>query len=36
MSSAKRDLLSKISMDTPVDEMPDCLMKYDKILLEAD
>lgn len=35
MSSAKRELLSKITMDTPIDEMPDCQMKFDKIVSEA-
>lgn len=36
MSEKKRKLLANVTMDTPVDEMPDCEMKYKKILLEAE
>lgn len=36
MSEEKKKLLASINMDTPVDKMPDCEMKYKKILMEAD
>lgn len=36
MSEEKRKLLASITMDTPVDKMPDCEIKYKKILLEAE
>ena len=32
MTEEKRKLLKNISEDTPVDDMPDCLMKYEKIV----
>ena len=35
MSQEKKKLMATITMDTPVDEMPDCPMKFEKILLEA-
>lgn len=28
LSEEKRRLLAKVNMDMPVDEMPDCEMKY--------
>lgn len=36
MSEEKKKLLASIDMNTPVDQMPDCEMKYKKILMEAD
>lgn len=36
LSEAKKKLLASINMDMSVDEMPDCDMKYKKILMEAD
>jgi hypothetical protein len=35
MSEAKKKLLASVTMDMPVDKMPDCEMKWDKIKLEA-
>ena len=35
MSEEKKRLLEKITWETPVAEMPDCVMKYEKILYEA-
>jgi hypothetical protein len=35
MSEEKKKLLSSVTMDMPVDKMPDCEMKYEKILKEA-
>lgn len=35
LSEEKKKLLAKVTMDMPVDEMPDCEMKYEKILKEA-
>ena len=35
LSEAKKKLLESITMDMPVDDMPDCEMKYQKIKIEA-
>lgn len=35
MSKEKREKLEKIDPSMPVDEMPDCFIKYDKIVKEA-
>ena len=35
LSEEKRKLLASVTMDMPVDKMPDCEMKWDKIKLEA-
>lgn len=35
MSEEKKKLLASVTMDMPVDKMPDCEMKWDKIKLEA-
>jgi hypothetical protein len=35
MSAEKKKLLASVSEDMPVDKMPDCEMKYQKILKEA-
>lgn len=35
MSEEKKKLLASVSMDMPVDEMPDCEMKWEKIKQEA-
>ena len=35
MSEEKKKLLSAVTMDMPVDQMPDCDMKYEKIIKEA-
>lgn len=36
LSEEKRRLLASITMDMPVDKMPDCEMKWEKIKLEAE
>lgn len=35
MSEEKRQLLSNLDPNMPIDEMPDCEIKYKKILEEA-
>jgi septal ring factor EnvC (AmiA/AmiB activator) len=35
MSEEKKRLLANITMDMPCEEMPDCEMKYKKIMIEA-
>lgn len=35
MSKAKREKIKNLSPDTPIDECPDCQMKYDKIFKKA-
>lgn len=36
LSEEKKKLLASVHMDMPVDMMPDCEMKYEKILKEGD
>lgn len=35
ISEEKKKLLASVTMDMPVDQMPDCEMKWEKIKLEA-